>query len=203
MIRGRWCPQAVAVELSRYHAGPMQPLPRRYLPAIAQWRAARDHFFESHYASPLGEEAREAFAGLSYYDIDPALAFLVELRPLSEQQIDIKASTGTTSRYQSAGEVDVPFPLETVSLIALNGEDDDMFIPFRDDTNGDGTYEAGRYVAIERRADGKLLVDFNKATNPYCAYDPEFSCPLPPPQNTIAFRIEAGEMAFAARAADS
>lgn len=188
-------------DLSRYHAGPMQAPPRGYLPAIAEWRAARDDFFKSHYASPLGEEAREAFAGLPYFDIDPELVFSVELEPSAEEHIDIKASTGTTSQYRRAGEVDVPFSLGGVSLVVLSGEDDDMFIPFRDETNGDGTYEAGRYVAIERRADGRLLVDFNKATNPYCAYDPEFSCPLPPPQNTIAFRIEAGEMAFAVRVA--
>jgi uncharacterized protein (DUF1684 family) len=175
----------------------MEVSPRGYVSAIEEWRKARDHFFKSHYASPLGEVARDAFAGLSYFDVDPELVFSAELEPPAEDEIDIEASTGTTSLYRKAGEVKLPLSRGTVSLVVLRGADDDMFIPFRDKTNGDGSYEAGRYVAVDRNPDGELLIDFNKATNPYCAYDPEFSCPLPPPQNTIAFRIEAGEMAFA------
>ena len=167
-----------------------------YVSAIEEWRAQRDLFFKSHYASPLEERDQEAFDGLTYFDIDPALVFAVDLEPATEERMDILSSRGASSPYRKAGEIGIPFGEGTKTLIVLSGEDNDMFIPFRDATNGDGTYEAGRYVGVERHPDGNLVVDFNKATNPYCAYDPEFSCPLPPPQNTCGFRIEAGEMAF-------
>lgn len=68
-----------------------------------------------------------------------------------------------------------------------------LFVPFRDATSGHETYGAGRYLDLEREDDGTYTLDFNVAYNPWCAYAPQFSCPLPPPENWLPFRVEAGE----------
>ena len=67
------------------------------------------------------------------------------------------------------------------------------FIPFRDGTSGDTTCAGGRYVGIEVPEDGSAVIDFNRASNPWCVYDEEFSCPAPPPENAITEPVEAGE----------
>jgi hypothetical protein len=67
------------------------------------------------------------------------------------------------------------------------------FLPFMDATSGDETYGAGRYLEIEPLPGGKLLVDFNMAYNPYCAYNEYWSCPIPPKENRLSVPIEAGE----------
>lgn len=70
------------------------------------------------------------------------------------------------------------------------------FLPFRDATGEDETYPAGRYLEPATGADGLLEVDFNLAYNPYCAYNQHYSCPIPPRDNVLTVRIEAGEKRF-------
>jgi len=73
----------------------------------------------------------------------------------------------------------------------------ELFLPFRDRTSGSETYGAGRYLEVEPPgADGWVVVDFNLAYNPYCAYNPEWSCPIPPGENWLAVPIRAGEKTF-------
>jgi len=77
---------------------------------------------------------------------------------------------------------------------------DHLFIPFTDATSGEGTYESGRYIDLEINdiANDKVLIDFNKAYNPYCAYvSGKFNCPIPPAENRLTVAIPAGEKAFA------
>jgi uncharacterized protein (DUF1684 family) len=78
----------------------------------------------------------------------------------------------------------------------LDDGDGGAFLAFGDATNGRTTYGGGRYVAVEIGAGGIATVDFNQAANPYCAYDEEYSCPLPPPGNTITTPVEAGERMY-------
>lgn len=167
-----------------------------YHQAIATWRRERDLFFGEHYASPLSEEAMEDFAGLDYFAVDESLVFVAQFRPADLGKIAIDSSTGGSSDYRIAGVVEVPFADGTVSLIALRGEEGAAYIPFRDDTCGAGSYQGGRYLSIDVDEAGACVVDFNRTINPYCAYDPEFSCPLPPPQNWLSRPIAAGEKDF-------
>jgi uncharacterized protein (DUF1684 family) len=167
-----------------------------YHAEITRWRAERDRFFGEHYASPLSDEVIATFEGLDYFEIDERLVFSAVVRPESAATIGIDSSTGSVSHYPIAGVVDVPFPDGVVSLLALQGEEDEAFIPFRDVTCGLDSYGAGRYVSINIESDGSCIVDFNRAINPYCAYDPEFSCPLPPRGNWLERPIAAGEKDF-------
>jgi uncharacterized protein (DUF1684 family) len=169
---------------------------REYRDQINRWRAERDEFFGEHYASPLSEEAMESFQGLDYFDIDEHLVFSAVLQRSAEPTMGIDSSTGSVSEYPLAGVVDVAFAEGAVSMVALRGEEDEAFIPFRDATCGAGSYGGGRYVSVEVGSDGSCVVDFNRAINPYCAYDPDFSCPLPPRQNWLDWPIAAGERAY-------
>ncbi len=73
----------------------------------------------------------------------------------------------------------------------------DLFLPFQDANAGGETYGAGRYIEVHQFEDGRLLVDFNYAYNPYCAYNEQWSCPIPPPENRLRVAIRAGEMTYA------
>lgn len=166
-----------------------------YEDKIAEWRIQRDGFFRSHYASPLPDDVMESFDGLEYFEVDSSLVFEVDLEPATPD-LEISSSTGGSSRYPVAGVVTVPFSAETMSLVVLQGEEGEMFIPFRDATSGVASYAGGRYAPLERAPNGRLIVDFNRSINPYCAYDEDFSCPLPPARNWIGHSIEAGERAY-------
>ncbi len=169
--------------------------PSRYTAELAKWRIERDEFFVGHYATPLSDDAIERFTGIRYFDQDPRLVFETLLES-ADIRIAIESSTGNTSEYPTAGTVCVPFVGGTVELHVLRGEDDDLFIPFRDATSGDTSYSGGRYVAVQRGDGDAVTIDFNKAINPYCAYDPDFSCPLPPAENRLSFSVAAGEMDY-------
>lgn len=160
---------------------------------IAEWRSERDRFFKEHYASPLSDEATEAFAGLDYFDVDEALIFETRLDGVPEATLQIDSSTGSVLDYPVAGAVVIQFGDDHVSLIVLRGDENEMYIPFRDTSCGVEVYGGGRYVSVDVAGDGSCTVDFNRAINPYCAYDPEFSCPLPPQRNWLNRRIAAGE----------
>jgi uncharacterized protein (DUF1684 family) len=80
-------------------------------------------------------------------------------------------------------------------VLQAEGEDE-YFLPFRDRTSGHETYGAGRYVEVAPARDGRVVVDFNYAYNPNCAYSPDWSCPLPPPENWLKVPLEAGEKNF-------
>jgi uncharacterized protein len=71
--------------------------------------------------------------------------------------------------------------------------DDRFFVPFMDATSGTETYAAGRYIEAELDANGNIMIDFNEAYNPYCAYSPRWSCPIPPVENRLKVPLRAGE----------
>ena len=170
--------------------------PSDYMAELERWRLERDGFFRHHYATPLADDLIASFVGMSYFPPDAAWHFAVVMEH-KDSSVEIESSTGASSRYPGAGIAEIPFAAGPVRMRVLWGEEDDMFIPFRDLTSGVSTYSGGRYVAVDRSPDGGLVVDFNKATNPYCAYDEEFSCPLPPPGNNLHFPVTAGELDFA------
>lgn len=166
-----------------------------YLLRLAQWRADRDEFFAHHYATPLSDEALTGFSGLRYFPGDANWVFIGTLES-GDDRVNIESSAGMVSAYPTAGLVTVPFAVGPVRMRVLCGEEDELFVPFRDLTSGETTYGGGRYADARFGADSRLIVDFNRAINPYCAYDPDFSCPLPPRQNWLSFAVEAGELDF-------
>jgi uncharacterized protein len=174
-------------------------------PAAAwrRWRAARDELFADHPQSPLPAGERAGFEGLAYFGYDPSARVLATVAPVEPATLDIATSGAEPFRFtrvaNAAFELDgEPLALE---LYWLEGYGGGLYLPFADATSGDETYGAGRYLldtvkgadlGVER---DRLVVDFNFAYNPSCAYDPGWVCPLAPPANRLPVAIRAGERA--------
>jgi hypothetical protein len=167
---------------------------------IGAARRAKDAFFRDSQRSPLPHEQRRAFAGLAYFQPDQAYRFagLRLERPGDPERARFAIDTsdhqpGTAYRL---GRFRFAIGGQEVALTAYrigNGTSDALFVPFRDGTSGIETYPAGRYLDITAEDDGTCVVDFNDAYHPFCAYSDSYSCPLPPAENWLPVRIEAGE----------
>jgi len=144
---------------------------------------------------------RTHFLGLDYFPIDPKWRVEARFEPYNPpKQIPITDITGMTSDNPSPGALVFTVDSKEYRLdpILEQGEKD-YFIIFRDQTSKDTTYPAGRYLyASPAGPDGKVIVDFNKAYNPPCSFTPFATCPLPPLQNHLQLRVEAGEKTYAA-----
>jgi len=158
-------------------------------------RAERDRFFAEHYASPLPDEHRAEFTGLDYFPPDDAWVIAGSYEATEPHKVAVPSTAGVESPYTMVGTVALEIGGTPYRLTVLDDGDGQRFIPFRDGTSGDESYGGGRYVGVDP-ADGSVTIDFNTARNPYCVYDEEFVCPLPPPDNWIAEPIPAGEKMY-------
>jgi len=162
---------------------------------ISELRREKDRFFGGPHDSPLTVDQRKEFTGLRYFDLDPAFSFEVTLDGPAGKVEEVEMSDGTTDHLQRAGTVRFTVDGTAATLLAYN-QGDDLFIPFRDATSGKETYGAGRYLEAEPVGGGRYLLDFNRAYNPYCAYNDDWRCPLPPSENWLTVAIRAGEKSF-------
>jgi hypothetical protein len=170
--------------------------------AHAAWRESRDRMFAAHPQSPLARDDPMRTEGLPYWRYDPRLRFAVELRAVAEPaRYEIQTAPAEVTRIRQAGWVELPDPVGgRLAVWWLEQYGGGIFIPFRDATAASTTYGAGRYLLDTAKGadlgldDGRLLVlDFNFSYHPSCRYDPEWQCPLAPPENRLTAAIEAGE----------
>jgi hypothetical protein len=183
-------------------------------PAIAHahWRAVREQLYREHPQSPVPLVERGSFRA-SHYDHDARLRFRAVVEPapppaLGVPPLALPNSGSDTLSFARIGRVRLPFPdgERQLSVFWLAGYAGGLFIPFRDATNGTTTYGAGRYlVDAAKSADlgavpvpgeagtEALILDFNFATQPSCAFDPRWACPLAPPENRLDIEVHAGE----------
>lgn len=165
--------------------------------ALRWFRSARDRLFRDHPESPLPPERRVSFAGLRYWPHDPTLRFEAVVEHLAPEPRASTSLTGEVFPLQRIGRVRLPVGDLEVYWMAVYGGG--LFLPFRDATAGVETYGAGRYLLdTVKGADlggsgDRIVLDFNYAYHPSCAYDPRWSCPLAPPPNHLAVSIKAGE----------
>ncbi len=140
--------------------------------------------------------ARQTFTGLQWYPINPAWRVTAHFEAHNPPRaLAIDNVLGDTVESSNPGVVVFTLAGHTCRLEA-EGRGNKLFFNFRDLTNRDTTYGAGRFLYTDVAVDGKVTLDFNQATNPYCAYTPYATCPLPPPQNQLPIRVEAGEMRY-------
>ena len=167
--------------------------------SFSAFRASRDELFAQHPQSPLDTEQKLSFTHLNYYPYNPAYRVLAEVQ-LLDAPLEYESDGGDDGavKIRQIGTVDISLPHGSGSLgvFWIAGYGGGVFIPFRDATNGDSTYGAGRFLYSELPQGGKVELDFNQATNPFCAYTPYATCPLPPSQNRLDFRVEAGEKVY-------
>jgi hypothetical protein len=160
------------------------------------FRKQKDEFLGKDSQSPLTEGQKKKFSGLKYFPENPDLRLELALEefPVKEEG-NIQTSTGDVQSFQRFGKITFSVGGEPATLTLFSNENG-FFLPFVDSLAGTETYPAGRYVEPEELGGGKLLVDFNYAYNPYCAYNARWSCPLTPFENRLKVPIRAGEKLF-------
>jgi uncharacterized protein (DUF1684 family) len=163
---------------------------------LEEFREAKDYFFKTDRQSPLTREQRKDFQGLHYFPENPELRLEVTIDEFPDkQEIEIQTSTGDVQKYQRYGRFTFDVDGQEAQL-TLFWDGGNFFLPFVDSLAGKETYGAGRYLEPEMLDDHRLLVDFNLAYNPYCAYNEAWSCPLTPFENRLKVPIRAGEKVF-------
>lgn len=170
-----------------------------------EFRWGRDHLFASHPQSALSAEQKATFQGLRYYPYNPAWRFILPVDTEVEPDIiEVYLQHDGLVRMQRFGQMHFELAGQPVSLSLfwILGYGGGVFLPFRDLTNGQTTYGGGRYLldtikhADLGHEDGQLVIDFNFAYNPSCAYNPRWFCPLAPAENRLPVAIEAGELRY-------
>ena len=178
--------------------------------AWEHWRAERERLYRTHPQSPVPAVKRASFRA-RHFSYDPALRFdalPVEPAPVPASDAGplvaaLPVSDGGAMSFTRIGRVEVPFPegSRPLAVYWMAGYAGGLFLPFRDATNGAETYPAGRYALDAAKsadlgadpAAGTLVVDFNFAFQPSCAFDPRWACPLAPPENRLDLAVRAGE----------
>ena len=165
------------------------------------WCATRHELFVTHPRSPIPAHERARFRGPPVHAYDPDARTTAEVLRAPPESVEIANSDGVSTRFVRFAEA--RFELfgraATLELLWLQAYGGGIYLSFRDETSGATTYGAGRYLLdTVKGADlgtqgGRLVLDFNFAYNPSCSYDPQWSCPLPPPANRVSFPIAAGE----------
>jgi uncharacterized protein (DUF1684 family) len=163
---------------------------------LNKFRVEKDDFFANHPHSPLTRAQKSEFRGLDYFPEASELRLQINVEQLHDQQeIQIQTSTGDSQTYQRYGKLHFQVDDQDVELTLFSNHHG-FFLPFVDSLAGTETYPAGRYLEPVPLQDGRLLVDFNLAYNPYCAYNDAWSCPLTPFENRLRVPIRAGEKMF-------
>jgi hypothetical protein len=173
-------------------------VPRGRLQTVEGWRLM--------VSGPAGRAAVTVYAGsvppgkkLSYYPYAPAFAMVVALEPpaasrtqrlLAADGVEVDAGDAGTVQVRLAGTTT---KLQVMRLPGATEDESELEIYFRDGTSGKTTYPAGRFVSLIPRADGRYLLDFNRARNPFCAYNTVYPCPAPWRGNSLAGEVRAGE----------
>ncbi len=176
-----------------------------YQKAILKERADKDIFFASYPDSPLLPVQRMNFKGLHYYRPDIDYRVKADFTPAKSAGIfQIQTSSGRLRVYVVLGRLDFSLKGHKLTLTAYQEKDllakhpDDLFVPFTDLTSAKTTYGGGRYLDVKSKGSGarQVVLDFNLAFNPYCAYNHNFSCPVPPSVNHLPVAVKAGEKIF-------
>ncbi len=169
--------------------------------AWRHWRAVRDALFTTHPQSPVPVSERATMPGLPYFDYDPTMRASGEVVAANPERVAIGTSGEEPYDFTRFGRVSFELAGRELSLDLywLEGYGGGVFLPFRDATSGGETYGAGRYLldsvkGADLGMEGeRLVLDFNFAYNPSCAYDPMWVCPLAPAANRLEIPVRAGE----------
>ncbi|GAA0300585.1 DUF1684 domain-containing protein [Halarchaeum salinum] len=171
---------------------------RAWRERITEYRAEKDEFLAEHPQSPIPPEEREAFDGLDYYAPDPSYRVVARMQAASEvEEVELATTDGPARTYERVATLgftlaDDHHVLEAYAAPSQEG----LFVPFTDPTNGETTYKLGRYLELDVETfdtGDDVVIDFNTAYSPFCAYNDGFACVVPPEENHVSVPIEAGE----------
>lgn len=143
---------------------------------------------------------REQFLGLQYFPIDPAWRIEAQWLPAEPGEVLLMSTViGTLEEHRVAGHAVFERDGQRCDMLPVleSPDDDTFFLVFADLTSGKETYGAARFVYTEPAQGGRIVIDFNKAYNPPCAFTAYATCPMAPPENRLPWRVEAGELKYA------
>ncbi len=171
-----------------------------YTDQLVKDRKETNKHFASPGKSPLPKEQVASFVSLNYFPVDTMYRVTCKVIPIdTAQPFAMPTTTERKPIYRkiALGVFSLHGVIDTLAIYKNeeDHEDDVFFVPFLDETNGFETYGGGRYLDLES-IEPPVHLDFNRAYNPYCAYNTNFSCPIPPLENSLSIRIEAGEKTF-------
>lgn len=170
-----------------------------YPASIQKDRSEKEEFMKSREGSPFLKDS-VPFTGLQYFPIDEKYRIKAALEPIENKKVVIlSTSDGKEQKYLEYAFAS--FTLEGIDnkllileLMEMGPQRGKLFLAFADETSGDETYGAGRYLDVKKvPAATSVVLDFNLAYNPYCAYNDSYSCPFPPKENILKIPIKAGE----------
>ena len=187
----------VNLSLSKEEENPMEHREEE----LKAFREKRDRFFKEDSRSPLKESDRKKFKGLSYYPIDLnyAMVGVIDRYPTEPKPLYVTLPTNKEAgrKYVKYGRFKFKWDGKMHNLQIyrpLGGGE--LFFPFKDKTSETETYPKGRYLSIEPMPGGKVLIDFNRAVNPFCQFNEKYTCPYAPEENWMNIVIRAGEKRF-------
>lgn len=167
--------------------------PETYRMEVAQKRKDKEEFFRTSTESPFKDKT--GFKSLTYFNPDPDYRVSARLEPFADKKKSIVRMTdGSEEVYENYAHAVFTLQDELCRLLVLK-HGNTLSILFKDQTSGKETYGGGRYIDLttDDAKENRLLIDFNEAYNPYCAYNHEYACPLPPAENTLPIAVRAGE----------
>lgn len=171
---------------------------------IYQYRLEYLQSFLEEERSPL---EKSDLKNLRFFQADSNFVVKADYQLFSDQEaMDFPTSSGKKKSYRKYARLDfeleqkdlILFVYQSMTLKDMDDYKDYLFLPFTDLTSGEQSYGGGRYIdlKIQDFNDAKVVIDFNKAYNPWCAYSDGFNCPIPPRENDIEVAITAGEMTY-------
>lgn len=172
--------------------------------ALAFQKKMNDEFSNKLH-SPLTDEDLASFSKLDFFPVDPSLVVTAKLK-FHENSKPFKMATTTdrqpiyklyaTASFTLNGKEHQLEIYQNQQLMLSMDYEDYLFLPFTDNTNGVSSYGGGRYIDLSIPEGDTIVIDFNRAYNPYCAYNAKYSCPIPPKVNDLDTEIKAGVMAY-------
>ena len=172
---------------------------------VEEWRKQKDITYKDREKTMLTDELLPGFTGLKYYPIDYTYRVNGHLHRFTDgRKFAMQTTGGQAYDYFIYGQVSFVLEGKKLTLDVYQSQrsaqsgvkEGALFIPFTDATSGDETYGGGRYLVLDIPESDILPLDFNMAYNPYCVYDPEHSCPVPPKENALKVSVKAGELMY-------
>ena len=170
-----------------------------------EWQRAKNSQFKDATRSPLLEKDLRTFSGLDFYPYSEDFKIVAQLERVENSEwFNMPTTTSRMSKERLFAVLKFELEGKNVELniyqgadyLNTPGQEDMLFLPFLDETNGDETYGGGRYIEVRIPEGDKITIDFNEAFNPYCVYNEKFSCPIVPRDNFIPVKVQAGEKKF-------
>ncbi|MDY2588379.1 DUF1684 domain-containing protein [Winogradskyella aquimaris] len=178
---------------------------KQYLTGETEWQKQMNADFKDASKSPLKKKDLKTFEGLDFFKFDSTYVVEARLtRTPDSKPFKMKTTTERRPDYVQYGIVTFTLKgkeyqlniYQNLGLLEEEGYEDYLFLPFLDDTNGEESYSGGRYTEARIPRGDSIILDFNTAYNPYCAYNERYSCPIVPRENYIPLKIEAGVKVF-------